>query len=185
MVFITIWALCELPAMTKQPTRVYWSSWTTRSMQPSMLPKLIRPTVSTFQTSTSRLGLSASVAKQENLYLKQPSHESALILIACLVPIISAYAGMTDELNWYVRLKQLDGFSSFRPWSRQCSQRNQCLEVENLLQRNPSRLGLIWCFLMVLLNLSTPTKRGGVESCKTSWCLLCQKNSTLKHASNY
>jgi len=65
--------------------------------------------VSTFQTPThGPLGL---IMKQEILYFKtaEPRVRFDLDHIQGLVPIISAYAGMTDELIDMLDLKQLDG----------------------------------------------------------------------------
>ena len=65
--------------------------------------------VSTFQTPThGPLGL---VMKQEILYFKtaEPRVRFDLEHIQGLVPIISAYAGMTDELIDMLDLEQLDG----------------------------------------------------------------------------
>ena len=65
--------------------------------------------VSTFQTPThGPLGL---IMKQEILYFKtaEPRVRFDLDRIQGLVPIISAYAGMTDELIDMLDLEQLDG----------------------------------------------------------------------------
>ena len=65
--------------------------------------------VSTFQTPThGPLGL---IMKQEILYFKtaEPRVRFDLDCIQGLVPIISAYAGMTDELIDMLDLEQLDG----------------------------------------------------------------------------
>ena len=65
--------------------------------------------VSTFQTPThGPLGL---IMKQEILYFKtaEPRVRFDLDYIQGLVPIISAYAGMTDELIDMLDLEQLDG----------------------------------------------------------------------------
>ena len=65
--------------------------------------------VSTFQTPThGPLGL---IMKQEILYFKtaEPRVRFDLNHIQGLVPIISAYAGMTDELIDMLDLEQLDG----------------------------------------------------------------------------
>ena len=65
--------------------------------------------VSTFQTPThGPLGL---IMKQEILYFKtaEPRVRFDLDHIQGLVPIISAYAGMTDELIDMLDLEQLDG----------------------------------------------------------------------------
>ena len=65
--------------------------------------------VSTFQTPThGPLGL---IMKQEILYFKtaEPRVRFDLERIQGLVPIISAYAGMTDELINMLDLEQLDG----------------------------------------------------------------------------
>ena len=74
-----------------------------------MLPKHIRLTsVPSRPQHTGPLGL---IMKQEILYFKtaEPRVRFELDHIKGLVPIISAYAGMTDELIDMLDLEQLDG----------------------------------------------------------------------------
>ena len=127
--------------------------------------------VSTFQTPThGPLGL---IMKQEILYFKtaEPRVRFNLEHIQGLVPIISAYAGMTDEL-----IDMLDLEQAIFPKKQ--------LKSWKISSKKESQSPWSHVVLMVLLNLSTPTK---VEGCSCNELVFSlSKNSTLKkRASNY
>ena len=138
--------------------------------------------VSTFQTPThGPLGL---IMKQEILYFKtaEPRVRFNLEHIQGLVPIISAYAGMTDELIDMLDLEQLDGLV-IQAFGAGNIPKETAQKLENLSQKE-SQSPWSHVVLMVLLNLSTPTK---VEGCSCNELVFSlSKNSTLKkRASNY
>ena len=90
--------------------------------------------VSTFQTPThGPLGL---IMKQEILYFKtaEPRVRFDLNHIQGLVPIISAYAGMTDELIDMLDLEQLDGLI-IQAFGAGNVPKETAQKLENLLQR--------------------------------------------------
>ena len=90
--------------------------------------------VSTFQTPThGPLGL---VMKQEILYFKtaEPRVRFDLDCIQGLVPIISAYAGMTDELIDMLDLEQLDGLV-IQAFGAGNVPKETAQKLENLLQK--------------------------------------------------
>ncbi|MCY7163785.1 asparaginase [Streptococcus mitis] len=90
--------------------------------------------VSTFQTPThGPLGL---IMKQEILYFKtaEPRVRFDLNHIQGLVPIISAYAGMTDELIDMLDLEQLDGLI-IQAFGAGNIPKETAQKLENLLQR--------------------------------------------------
>ncbi len=113
--------------------RVYWSSWTTDAAQ--VCAKLLTTNASAFQTPThGPLGL---VMRNRNPLLQNSRATSSLDLdcIQSLVPIISAYAGMTDRasdmLDWMAWVIQAFGVLMF-PEAAQVG--------ENLLQKVPVAL---------------------------------------------
>ncbi len=149
---VYIWALCGLPAMTKQPTKVYWSSWTTKLCS-QVCYQNSYDNVSTFQTPThGPLGL---VIETRNPLLQNSRATSSLWswLHTGLVPIISAYAGMTDELIDMLDLEQLDGLVISGLWADSVP-KETAQKLENLLQKK-SQSPWSHDVLMVLLNLST------------------------------
>ena len=90
--------------------------------------------VSTFQTPThGPLGL---IMKQEILYFKtaEPRVRFNLEQIQGLVPIISAYAGMTDELIDMLDLEQLDGLV-IQAFGAGNIPKETAQKLENLLQK--------------------------------------------------
>ena len=90
--------------------------------------------VSTFQTPThGPLGL---IMKQEILYFKtaEPRVRFDLDYIQGLVPIISAYAGMTDELIDMLDLEQLDGLV-IQAFGAGNVPKETAQKLENLLQK--------------------------------------------------
>ena len=90
--------------------------------------------VSTFQTPThGPLGL---IMKQEILYFKtaEPRFRFDLEHIQGLVPIISAYAGMTDELIDMLDLEQLDGLV-IQAFGAGNIPKETAQKLENLLQK--------------------------------------------------
>ena len=90
--------------------------------------------VSTFQTPThGPLGL---IMKQEILYFKtaEPRVRFNLEHIQGLVPIISAYAGMTDELIDMLDLEQLDGLV-IQAFGAGNVPKETARKLENLLQK--------------------------------------------------
>ena len=90
--------------------------------------------VSTFQTPThGPLGL---IMKQEILYFKtaEPRVRFDLNHIQGLVPIISAYAGMTDELIDMLDLEQLDGLI-IQAFGAGNIPKETAQKLESLLQR--------------------------------------------------
>lgn len=90
--------------------------------------------VSTFQTPThGPLGL---IMKQEILYFKtaEPRVRFDLEHIQGLVPIISAYAGMTDELIDMLDLEQLDGLV-IQAFGAGNIPKETAQKLENLLQK--------------------------------------------------
>ena len=90
--------------------------------------------VSTFQTPThGPLGL---IMKQEILYFKtaEPRVRFDLDCIQGLVPIISAYAGMTDELIDMLDLEQLDGLV-IQAFGAGNIPKETAQKLENLLQK--------------------------------------------------
>ena len=90
--------------------------------------------VSTFQTPThGPLGL---IMKQEILYFKtaEPRVRFDLEHIQGLVPIISAYAGMTDELIDMLDLEQLDGLV-IQAFGAGNVPKETARKLENLLQK--------------------------------------------------
>lgn len=90
--------------------------------------------VSTFQTPThGPLGL---IMKQEILYFKtaEPRVRFDLDYIQDLVPIISAYAGMTDELIDMLDLEQLDGLI-IQAFGAGNIPKETAQKLENLLQK--------------------------------------------------
>ena len=90
--------------------------------------------VSTFQTPThGPLGL---IMKQEILYFKtaEPRVRFDLDHIQGLVPIISAYAGMTDELIDMLDLEQLDGLI-IQAFGAGNIPKETAQKLESLLQR--------------------------------------------------
>ena len=90
--------------------------------------------VSTFQTPThGPLGL---IMKQEILYFKtaEPRVRFDLDCIQGLVPIISAYAGMTDELIDMLDLEQLDGLV-IQAFGAGNVAKETAQKLENLLQK--------------------------------------------------
>ena len=90
--------------------------------------------VSTFQTPThGPLGL---IMKQEILYFKtaEPRVRFDLDHIQGLVPIISAYAGMTDELIDMLDLEQLDGLI-IQAFGAGNIPKETAQKLENLLQK--------------------------------------------------
>ena len=90
--------------------------------------------VSTFQTPThGPLGL---IMKQEILYFKtaEPRVRFDLDHIQGLVPIISAYAGMTDELIDMLDLEQLDGLI-IQAFGAGNIPKETAEKLENLLQK--------------------------------------------------
>lgn len=90
--------------------------------------------VSTFQTPThGPLGL---IMKQEILYFKtaEPRVRFDLDYIQGLVPIISAYAGMTDELIDMLDLEQLDGLI-IQAFGAGNIPKETAQKLENLLQK--------------------------------------------------
>ena len=90
--------------------------------------------VSTFQTPThGPLGL---IMKQEILYFKtaEPRVRFDLDCIQGLVPIISAYAGMTDELIDMLDLEQLDGLV-IQAFEAGNVPKETAQKLENLLQK--------------------------------------------------
>lgn len=90
--------------------------------------------VSTFQTPThGPLGL---IMKQEILYFKtaEPRVRFDLEHIQGLVPIISAYAGMTDELINMLDLEQLDGLV-IQAFGAGNIPKETAQKLENLLQK--------------------------------------------------
>ena len=90
--------------------------------------------VSTFQTPThGPLGL---IMKQEILYFKtaEPRVRFNLEHIQGLVPIISAYAGMTDELINMLDLEQLDGLV-IQAFGAGNIPKETAQKLENLLQK--------------------------------------------------
>ena len=90
--------------------------------------------VSTFQTPThGPLGL---IMKQEILYFKtaEPRVRFDLDHIQGLVPIISAYAGMTDELIDMLDLEQLDGLI-IQAFGAGNIPKETALKLESLLQK--------------------------------------------------
>ncbi|MDO6348229.1 asparaginase [Streptococcus oralis] len=90
--------------------------------------------VSTFQTPThGPLGL---IMKQEILYFKtaEPRVRFNLEHIQGLVPIISAYAGMTDELIDMLDLEQLDGLV-IQAFGAGNIPKETAQKLENLLQK--------------------------------------------------
>lgn len=90
--------------------------------------------VSTFQTPThGPLGL---IMKQEILYFKtaEPRVRFDLEHIQGLVPIISAYAGMTDELIDMLDLEQLDGLV-IQAFGAGNVPKETAQKLENLLQK--------------------------------------------------
>ena len=90
--------------------------------------------VSTFQTPThGPLGL---IMKQEILYFKtaEPRVRFDLDHIQGLVPIISAYAGMTDELIDMLDLEQLDGLI-IQAFGAGNVPKETAQKLESLLQR--------------------------------------------------
>ena len=90
--------------------------------------------VSTFQTPThGPLGL---IMKQEILYFKtaEPRVRFDLDCIQGLVPIISAYAGMTDELIDMLDLEQLDGLV-IQAFGAGTVPKETAQKLENLLQK--------------------------------------------------
>ena len=90
--------------------------------------------VSTFQTPThGPLGL---IMKQEILYFKtaEPRVRFDLDCIQGLVPIISAYAGMTDELIDMLDLEQLDGLI-IQAFGAGNVPKETAQKLENLLQK--------------------------------------------------
>ena len=118
--------------------------------------------------------------KQEILYFKtaEPRVRFDLEHIQGLVPIISAYAGMTDELIDMLDLEQLDGLV-IQAFGAGNVPKETAQKLENLLQKE---FQSPWSHdaLMALLNLSTPTK---VEECSCNELVFSlSKNSTLKSA---
>ena len=90
--------------------------------------------VSTFQTPThGPLGL---IMKQEILYFKtaEPRVRFDLDCIQGLVPIISAYAGMTDEVIDMLDLEQLDGLV-IQAFGAGNVPKETAQKLENLLQK--------------------------------------------------
>ena len=90
--------------------------------------------VGTFQTPThGPLGL---IMKQEILYFKtaEPRVRFDLDYIQGLVPIISAYAGMTDELIDMLDLEQLDGLV-IQAFGAGNVPKETAQKLENLLQK--------------------------------------------------
>ena len=90
--------------------------------------------VSTFQTPThGPLGL---IMKQEILYFKtaEPRVRFDLDCIQGLVPIISSYAGMTDELIDMLDLEQLDGLV-IQAFGAGNVPKETAQKLENLLQK--------------------------------------------------
>ena len=90
--------------------------------------------VSTFQTPThGPLGL---IMKQDILYFKtaEPRVRFDLDCIQGLVPIISAYAGMTDELIDMLDLEQLDGLV-IQAFGAGNVPKETAQKLENLLQK--------------------------------------------------
>ncbi|WP_308688708.1 asparaginase, partial [uncultured Streptococcus sp.] len=90
--------------------------------------------VSTFQTPThGPLGL---IMKQEILYFKtaEPRVRFDLEHIQGLVPIISAYSGMTDELIDMLDLEQLDGLV-IQAFGAGNVPKETAQKLENLLQK--------------------------------------------------
>ena len=90
--------------------------------------------VGTFQTPThGPLGL---IMKQEILYFKtaEPRVRFDLDCIQGLVPIISAYAGMTDELIDMLDLEQLDGLV-IQAFGAGNVPKETAQKLENLLQK--------------------------------------------------
>ena len=90
--------------------------------------------VGTFQTPThGPLGL---IMKQEILYFKtaEPRVRFDLDCIQGLVPIISAYAGMTDELIDMLDLEQLDGLV-IQAFGAGNIPKETAQKLENLLQK--------------------------------------------------
>ena len=90
--------------------------------------------VSTFQTPThGPLGL---IMKQEILYFKtaEPRVRFNLEHIQGLVPIVSAYAGMTDELIDMLDLEQLDGLV-IQAFGAGNIPKETAQKLENLLQK--------------------------------------------------
>jgi len=90
--------------------------------------------VSTFQTPThGPLGI---IMKQEILYFKtaEPRVRFDLEHIQGLVPIISAYAGMTDELIDMLDLEQLDGLV-IQAFGAGNIPKETAQKLENLLQK--------------------------------------------------
>ena len=98
------------------------------------VPKTHTTNVSTFQTPThGPLGL---IMKQEILYFKtaEPRVRFDLDCIQGLVPIISAYAGMTDELIDMLDLEQLDGLV-IQAFGAGNVPKETAQKLENLLQK--------------------------------------------------
>ena len=96
--------------------------------------KIHTTNVSTFQTPThGPLGL---IMKQEILYFKtaEPRVRFDLDCIQGLVPIISAYAGMTDELIDMLDLEQLDGLV-IQAFGAGNVPKETAQKLENLLQK--------------------------------------------------
>lgn len=132
--------------------------------------------VSTFQTPThGPLGL---IMKQEILYFKtaEPRVRFDLDHIQGLVPIISAYAGMTDELIDMLDLEHLDGLI-IQAFGAGNIPKETAQKLESLLQKESQSL---WYHdaLTVLPSLFMPTRVGAYSCKKQAFSLL--KNSTPK-----
>ena len=132
--------------------------------------------VSTFQTPThGPLGL---IMKHEILYFKtaEPRVRFDLDHIQGLVPIISAYAGMTDELIDMLDLEQLDGLI-IQAFGAGNIPKETAEKLESLLQKGIQSL---WFHdaLTVSLNLFMPIRVGACSCKKQAFSLL--KNSTPK-----
>ena len=132
--------------------------------------------VGTFQTPThGPLGL---ITKREILYFKtaEPRVRFDLDHIQGLVPIISAYAGMTDELIDMLDLEQLDGLI-IQAFGAGNIPKETAQKLESLCKKE-SQSPWFHDALTVSLSLFMPTKAGGVQLQNLVSSLL--KNSTPK-----
>ena len=118
--------------------------------------------------------------KQEILYFKtaEPRVRFNLEHIQGLVPIISAYAGMTDELIDMLDLEQLDGLV-IQAFGAGNIPKETAQKLENLLQKGIPVALVSRCFN----GIAEPVyayQGGGVQLQKLVFSL--SKNSTLKKA---
>lgn len=135
--------------------------------------------VGTFQTPThGPLGL---IMKQEILYFKtaEPRVRFDLDCIQGLVPIISAYAGMTDELIDMLDLEHLDGLV-IQAFGAGNVPKETAQKLETLLQKGIPVALVSRCFN----GIAEPVYayQGGGSAVARVWRSLCQRTQRSKSA---